>query len=91
MSIPVILPANVEVGDQDYFSQAPAQADVGLAMAKDPATGSFIAMCALPGMFDAGGGSKLGYLALQKRTAGVPGTTAASKIRVLTADHPDGG
>lgn len=91
-SIPVILhPGAIKPEDVDSYGQAPIQSEAGLDVCKDPATGSFVGLCGLPGLFTASGASKLGYLTLQKRTAGVPGTTPSSKIRLITTDHPDGG
>ncbi len=91
-SIPVILhPAAVKPEDVDSYGQVPIQSEAGLDVCRDPVAGAFIGLCGLPGMYTANGGSRLGYLAMQKRTAGVVGTTPSSKVRLLTADHPDGG
>ena len=91
-SIPVILhPGGIKPEDVDSYGQAPIQSEAGLDICRDPASGSAIALCGLGGLFTASGASKLGYLALQKRTAGVVGTTPSSKIRLITTDHPDGG
>lgn len=90
-SIPVILhPAGIQAADVTEYGQVPVQSEAGLGIVRDPAAGSFIAMCALPGMFTASGAPKFGYLSLRKRSAGAAVSGTAGKIRIPTLDCPDG-
>lgn len=90
-SIPIILhPGGIQAADVGEYGHVPVQADAGLGIVRDPLAGSFIAMCALPGMFTATGAPKFGYLEMRKRSAGVAVTGTAGKIRLIATDCPDG-
>ncbi len=91
MGIPIIMhPGGIQPADVTEFGQAPVQSEAGLGICRDPAAGSFIAMCALPGMFTASGAPKFGYLTLRKREADAVVAGTAGKIRIPTLDCPDG-
>jgi hypothetical protein len=85
--IPIILhPGGVNYADQKHYGQYPDPANTGAPLARAPIAGSFIAMCALPGMFTANGSPKFGYLTLLKKGAT---DTRANKVRLIITDHPD--
>lgn len=76
--IPVIFADDgMQADDVDEYTRAPLQSEADLSIVKDPASGSWNNLTALPGL------DQLGYL-VAKRSDG-------TKIRFVTANHPDGG
>ena len=79
--VPVLLPSDgTQAADVTEYTQVPRETDAGLDVCKDPQTGAWVALTAMPN-FD-----KLGYV-----TAGTRLQTAATKVRFIITDHPDGG
>lgn len=89
--IPIIMhPGGITSDDVTEYGQVPVQSEAGLGIVRDPAAGSFIAMCALPGMFTASGAPKFGYLSLRKRSSNAVVAGTAGKVRIPLLDCPDG-
>jgi len=73
--VPMIPAQDGAQGNDKYYTQVPLQADTTLALCKDPAAGSFIALTTIA--------TGLGYVKVQDRNG--------LAKRLIMTDHPDGG
>jgi len=86
--MPIILhPGGVHTGDQGFYARVPVEADAPVVKPRDPPVGSFIRFCALPGMTNADGSLRFGYLNMLKQGQT---DTRANKERLILFDCPDG-
>ena len=79
-NVPIILTVDgTQAGDMKEFTKVPIEADTTLGVCKDPTSGAWVALTAMPNF------NKLGYVTARTRS-----NTRATKVRFVLTDHPDG-